>query len=84
MRCLENGVVLQRRMRIVEGVGVIVMFVDKLDMVFAYALSLITAIALNIIPDLNHKVMYLVVSTAIVFVVAFMSSWVEKEVKDVG
>ncbi len=67
-------------MRIVEGVGVIVMPVDKLDLVFAYLLSLITAIALNVIPDLNQKIVYLVISSVLVIIVSFVRALTEKEV----
>jgi len=57
---------------------------DKVDFVFAYLLSFISALALTYIPGLNHKIVYLVISTVIVFVVALMSSWIEKEMKNVG
>ena len=53
---------------------------DIIDVVFAYALSLITAIALTVIPDLNHKIMYLVFSTILVIIASFVRAWTEKEV----
>ena len=54
---------------------------DTIDFMFAYLLSLISALALTFIPDWNSKIAYLVISTAIVVVIAFTSSLVEKELK---
>ena len=57
---------------------------DKIDFVFAYLLAFINVLALNFIPDWNSKILYLVASTAIVFVVAYACSWIEdfeREVK---
>jgi uncharacterized membrane protein len=53
---------------------------DKIDFVFAYFLSLVSALALTFISDWNQKILYLVASTSIVVIVAFVSSWAEKEV----
>jgi hypothetical protein len=72
------GIVLPRRTRIVGGAGGIAM--DAIDFLFAYLLSLFSAVVLNLIPDWNHKLLYLLISTAMVIVASWVRAWAEKEV----
>jgi hypothetical protein len=79
-RFTANGGVSRRRMRIAEGAGVTVMPVDKLDVLFAYTLSLITVIALIVIPDTSQKIIYLVFSSILIIIASFFRAWTEREV----
>lgn len=45
-------------------------------------LSLITVIALIVIPDMMYKIMYLVISTVFIVIASFARAWVEKEVRE--
>ena len=54
--------------------------VDELDVLFAYVLSLITAISLTVIPDLNRKMLYLVISSVMFGIAVFAKALYEREV----